>query len=277
MNKLLLFGDTGGIKQLLRHVPLDAIAGICMASIRPQYFDELQSIARKLGIPIFVQPGNSDPSSEDFDESLLHLKADRALVNSYSMLLPKSLLGIFPKGAMNFHSALLPRNRGPNPIQWALINGDKVTGVTLHEMSPEFDQGGVIDQRAVKISRADNWLSLQEKLLAETDTLLTRNLDLILYKDIVSTPQDESIATKNPRRIEEDSFFKLSDSILFIYRLHKAVLPPLPPATTADCTGNKTYLTRQLSLVSLAILVARKRCRCLFSRLTAKLEGDSRH
>lgn len=262
MKKLLLFGDTGGVKQLLRHVPLDAISGICMASIRPQYFDELESIARKLEIPIFVQPRNSEPNSEDFHESLLNLKADRALVNSYSMLLPRSLLCIFPKGAMNIHSALLPRNRGPNPIQWALINGDKVTGVTLHEMSSEFDQGGIIDQREVKISRADNWLSLQEKLLAETEILLTRNLDQILYKDIVSTSQDEGVATKNPRRTEEDSFFKLSDPILFTYRLHKAVLPPLPPATTSDCTGSKISLTRQLSFVALVILILRKRFRC---------------
>jgi methionyl-tRNA formyltransferase len=277
MNKLLLFGDTEGVKQLLRHVPVDAIAGICMASIRPQYFVELKSIARKLELPIFVQPRNSDPSSQDFHESLLNLKADRAVVNSYAMLLPKSLLGIFPKGALNFHSALLPRNRGPNPIQWALINGDKVTGVTLHEMSSEFDQGGIIDQTAVKISFSDNWLSLKEKLLAETDTILTRNLDLILFKDIVSTPQDEGVATKNPRRTEEDSFFKLSDPISLTYRLHKAVLPPLPPATTTDCTGNKTSLTRQLSLVSLAILIFTGRFRCLFSRLTANLEGHSRY
>jgi methionyl-tRNA formyltransferase len=262
MNKILLFGDTGGVKQLLRHVPVDTIAGICVASIRPQYLDELQSIARKLELPILIQPRNSDANYEEFYESLLNLKADRALVNSYSMLLPKSLLRIFPKGAMNIHSALLPRNRGPNPIQWALINGDKVTGVTLHEMSSEFDQGGIIDQSEVKISWADNWLNIQEKLLAETDILLTRNLDRILYKDIVSTPQDEGVATKNPRRTEEDSFFKLSDPILFIYRLHKAVLPPLPPATTSDCTGSKISLTRQLSFVALAILILSKRFRC---------------
>lgn len=262
MNKLLLFGDVGGVKQLLRHVPLEAIVGICMASIRPQYFDELNSIARKHGIPIFVQPRKSDPNYGDFHESLLNLKADRALVNSYSMLLPKCLLRIFPKGAMNFHTALLPRNRGPNPIQWALINGHKFTGVTLHEMSSEFDQGGIIDQIAVKISKADNWLSIQEKLLAETDSLLIRNLDLTLNQEIVSSPQDEGIATKNPRRTEEDSFFNLSDPILFIYRLHKAVLPPLPQATTSDCTGSKISLTRQLSFVALAILILSKRFRC---------------
>lgn len=262
---------------MLRHVPLAAIAGICMASIRPHYFDELNSIARKHGIPIFVQPRKSDPNYGDFHESLLNLKADRALVNSYSMLLPKSLLRIFPRGAMNIHTALLPRNRGPNPIQWALIKGDKVTGVTLHEMSSEFDQGGIIDQIAVKISKADNWLSIQEKLLAETDSLLIRNLDLTLNQEIVSSPQDEGIATKNPRRTEEDSNFKLSDPISFIYRLHKAVLPPLPPATTRDCMGNKMTLTRQLSPVSLAILIYRKRFLCIFSGLIAKLEFHHRH
>ncbi len=267
MNRLFLFGDSAGVKQLLPHFPRSAIAGIGIASIRPHYFEELKSISKNLDIPLLIQPRSSAPGFEDFRRDLVALGADRALVNSYSMHLPASVLDVFPNGAFNIHSALLPRNRGPNPIQWALINGDKITGVTLHVVSSEFDQGGIVDQIPVKISGTDNWLTLRDKLRYATESLLASNSDLLLNKKIVPTPQDESAATKNTRRNELDSSFNLSDRILFIYRLHRAVLPPLPPATSVDCSGREFSLDQQLSLPQLVVLIFGKRVRCFLVRL----------
>ena len=267
MNRLFLFGDTAGVKQLLPYFPRSAIAGIGIASIRPQYFEELKSIAKNLDIPILVQPRSSALDFEHFHRDLVALGADRALVNSYSMHLPASVLDVFPNGAFNIHSALLPKNRGPNPIQWALINGDKITGVTLHVVSSEFDQGGIVDQIPVKISGSDNWLTLRDKLRYATESLLARNSDLLLNKKIVSTPQDESAATKNTRRSELDSIFNLSDRIQSIYRLHRAVLPPLAPATAVDCSGREFALAQQLSLPQLAVLIFGKRLKCYLVRL----------
>jgi UDP-4-amino-4-deoxy-L-arabinose formyltransferase/UDP-glucuronic acid dehydrogenase (UDP-4-keto-hexauronic acid decarboxylating) len=272
MNKLFVFGDTPGVKQLLTYFPRTAIVGIGMASIRPHYFEELKSIAKNLDIPLLIQPRSSALDFEDFRRDLVALGADRALVNSYSMHLPASVLNIFPGGAFNIHSALLPKNRGPNPIQWALINGDKITGVTLHAVTSEFDQGGIVDQISVKISSHDNWLTLRDKLQYATESLLERNSDLLLRKKIASTPQDENAATKNSRRSEVDSFFNLSDRIQIIYRLHKAVLPPLPPATAVDCSGRQFALAQQLSLPHLAILIFGKRVRCLTMRLLGKTD-----
>jgi methionyl-tRNA formyltransferase len=249
---------------MLRHIPNASIAGICMASIRPQYIEDLKNLAFELRVPAIVQPAQSSPTLSDFVTQIQDLKADMLLMNSYSMRIGAEVLTAFPKGCFNIHGALLPKNRGPNPIQWVILKGEARTGVTLHRVSQEFDQGEIVDQIELKVRKSDSWLDISDKLDRAADHILAKNRFQLLHGVIKSIPQDERFATKNRRRSAADSKFKWSDPIEHIYRLHLAVLPPLPPATTENCDGSISYFKRKMSLVRLTLIVLFNRMACRF-------------
>jgi methionyl-tRNA formyltransferase len=145
-----------------------------------------------------------------------------------------------------------------------ILKGETQTGVTLHRVSQEFDQGEIVDQVELKVRKSDSWLDVSDKLDRATDYLLARNRPQLLNGALKSHPQDENVATKNRRRSAADSKFNWSDPIKHIYRLHLAVLPPLPPATTENYNGSKFSFERKTSLVRLAIIVLFNRTCCLF-------------
>jgi methionyl-tRNA formyltransferase len=263
-NKILLVGDSKGVRQMLRHIPNESIAGICMASIRPQYVEDLKQVAFELGVPTFLQPEQSSPKMTDFVTQIQDLQAEMLLMNSYSMRIGTEVLALFPKGCFNIHAALLPKNRGPNPIQWVILKGETQTGVTLHRVSQEFDQGEIVDQVELKVLKNDSWLDISDKLDRATDYLLARNRPQLLNGVLQSHTQDENVATKNRRRSAADSRFKWSDPIKHIYRLHLAALPPLPPATTENYDGSIFSFKRKTSLIWLTIIVVFNRTVRLF-------------
>jgi methionyl-tRNA formyltransferase len=129
------------------------------------------------------QPENIN--SEEARDRLKKTNADMAIVVDYGQILSKSILGLFPMGAYNFHYSVLPDLRGPEPIRWALIKGYVDTGVTLIKMDEYIDTGAIADIRTVRISVNDNYESLREKL---TDEALRQ-----LRKLILSLSKGESI------------------------------------------------------------------------------------
>ena len=144
--RILAFGDDGGIPRLIRHLPQGVLVGIVGAEIRPQQHPELRWLAEAQGVPLLIQPRLTSPAYPAFIEQARTLAPDLILVNSYSMLLRPDILSIPRYGAVNIHGALLPQYRGCNPIQWALLNNETATGVTMHYMTAEFDAGDIIPQ-----------------------------------------------------------------------------------------------------------------------------------
>lgn len=237
--KILLFGDTPGISQLLRHLPKDLIVGLVGASIRPQYIEDLQAMARSLHIPFLLQPKWRSIGYYAFIDDIQALLPDLIWVNSYSMILRPDVLAIPTKGVLNIHGALLPNNRGSNPTQWAIINRQYQTGVTLHEVDSGLDSGSIIDQISVPIGIADTWVDVRNLLVSATDDLIEANLDQILRGNWNATKQNESLATFGPRRKAEDGFFSWSEPVIDIYNKIRALLPPIPPAFYLDEHGVK--------------------------------------
>ena len=239
MRKVLIFGDTGGISQLIKHLPSQVISGLVAASNRPKYHDEIEAKSKSLGVPFIVQPAYKSKTYKSFVKMIDVLDFDIILVNSYSMILRTDVLDRSPNGAVNIHAALLPMNRGCNPIQWAIINGQFETGVSLHKVDENLDTGPIIDQIKVPILFDDQWDLFVERLAPTIDELIHRNLDKILSKTIKFKPQDESIASHGKRRKPEDSFFCWHEPILDIYNKIRALLPPLPAAFFYDPEGNR--------------------------------------
>ena len=242
--RILLFGDIPGIPQLLRHLPPEHVVGIVGAVIRPQYHAELERLAVELGVPFIIQPQCQSPDYSVFKERIAALSPDLIWVNSYSMIIRDDILAIPRLGGVNIHAALLPRNRGCNPTQWAILNGDHETGVTLHEMTSGLDEGPIIDQRAVPLMFEDTWTDVRDRLTAATENLIKDNLSSILSGKWVAIPQAKQDATIGRRRIPADGAFDWTESVVDIYNKIRALLPPLPPAFCLDTDAQQQEMTR---------------------------------
>jgi len=225
----------------------------------------MNSIAKRLGVPMLIQPSRTESEFASFVERIEELGLDLILVNSYSMLIPQEVLRLSRLGGINTHASLLPRNRGPNPIQWAMIRGEQSAGVTLHEMTAGFDEGPIVAQREVPLFFEDTWHTVRARLDRATEELLRENLESVCSGEWQSAPQDEVLASKNNRREAKDSRFHWNDRLVDIYRLHRAVLPPLPPAWSIGEDGARVELTDPLTPMGLLNLLWAERQPPLFA------------
>ncbi len=153
-----------------------------------------KSCACDLSIPVF-QPKRLGPRSL---ATLSELAPDLIVVAAYGRLLPKSVLELPRFGCVNVHASLLPRYRGAAPIQWAVANGDAVTGVTLMQMDVGLDTGAILAKREVPISDTDTSESMFDRLAEVGCELLVSWLPILESGGAVATPQDESLATYAP-------------------------------------------------------------------------------
>ena len=114
-------------------------------------------------IPV-IQPATlKDPI---FLEQLQKTQAELGIVVAYGKILPKAIIEIFSRGIYNIHFSLLPQLRGAAPIQWAIIHGDKKTGVSLFRISETLDTGNILSQKEIEIDPQENTISLENKLIA---------------------------------------------------------------------------------------------------------------
>ena len=101
--------------------------------------------------------------SESFRKKLVSIKADIFIIVAYKIL-PSSIINIPKYGSLNLHASLLPKYRGAGPIQWALMNGDKVTGITIFRLKRKIDTGNILFQKKVNIKKNDNMQTLGMRL-----------------------------------------------------------------------------------------------------------------
>lgn len=254
MTRILVFGDIPGVPQLLRHFPPQHVVGIVCAAIRPQYHAALTEIAQSHHLPLLIQPKVNSLDYADFKESVKQLAPDLILVNSYSMIVREDILAIPRLGGINIHGALLPRYRGCNPTQWSILNGESLTGVTIHEMSVGLDEGRIIDQRAVPIFFEDSWRSVSARTTLATDDLIVANLDALLAGKWQARPQNDAEAKYCRRRTPDDGLFDWSEPVIAIYNKIRALLPPLSPAFYLDASGTQVPMLQQLTTWELAAL-----------------------
>jgi methionyl-tRNA formyltransferase len=137
-------------------------------------------------------------------ESLAALKADVALVVAYGRILPKAVLDAPRRGCVNVHASILPRWRGAAPIQWAVVHGDRKTGVCLMEMDESMDTGPVIAMRKTPIDPDETAGELGARLSLLGAEIVRASLSDYVEGAIGSTPQDHSCATYAPLLKKDD-------------------------------------------------------------------------
>ena len=115
---------------------------------------------------------------------------DLGVVVAYGLIIPKKIIDMFPKGIINLHPSLLPKYRGPAPIQWAIMNGEEETGVSIIYLTEELDAGDTILQERVKIFPEDTTETLSERLSMIGAEVLERAIGLIETGSINPIPQE---------------------------------------------------------------------------------------
>lgn len=151
--------------------------------------------AQRLGLTVFQPEKLNEPESL---KVIAETRPDVLVVVAYGRILKENCLAIPPKGCINVHPSLLPKYRGPSPIQHAILNGDEVTGVTTMFMDVGMDTGDIILQQEVPISPDDTAGTLSKKLSVVAAELLVKTLDLLVEGKIPRIPQDHSQATYAP-------------------------------------------------------------------------------
>jgi methionyl-tRNA formyltransferase len=241
-DSLALVGDTKGLPRLLRCVPLDKISVLVAASIRPDYIEPLKKIANAISKPLLIQPKYNTSEYTKFMQQMKLFDIDMLLCDSYSMIIRPDVLQLVKYNAINIHAALLPKNRGPNPIQWSIIKGELSTGVTMHYMSDSIDAGDIIYQEEIRIENDDTWVSLSDKIDFVSEKMIGKNIGSIIIGKNPSVIQEEKLATINIRITRDFPLIEFERmSITEIYNLIRAQIFPLGGAYFLD--SEKEYHT----------------------------------
>ena len=193
------------------------------------WFASVAALAASRRIPVFTPDAPAEPS---FVEKMRRLRPDILFSFYYRHLLPQALLDLPRMGAINLHGSLLPRYRGRAPINWVLVHGETITGVTHHHMDARADHGDIIAQRSVPIAIEDTALTLSRKLTDAARRLLADTYPLILSGRAPRIRQDDSAATRVGRRQPADGLIDWSVSAWQVYNLIRAVTHPYPGAFT---------------------------------------------
>lgn len=193
------------------------------------WFARVADLARERGIPV-VTPEN--PNTPEFRESLRALAPDFLFSFYYRQMLGPELLALLPRGAYNLHGSLLPRYRGRVPVNWAVLHGERETGVTLHEMVEKPDAGRIVGQERVPILPDDTAHEVFNKVTVAAEICLDRVLPALLAGTITPQPQNLAAGSYFGGRKPEDGRITWSQSARAVHNLVRAVAPPYPGAFT---------------------------------------------
>ena len=155
----------------------------------------VKEVALAHDLPVY-QPENF--REEATVEQLRQLQPDVVAVVAYGRILPQKVLDIPTKGCINIHASLLPAYRGSAPYQWAVLNGETVTGVTAMYLCREMDAGDIIDAVQTPIEPNETAGELLDRLAVLGAQLLEKTLDAMAAGDVQRTRQDESLVTYAP-------------------------------------------------------------------------------
>lgn len=184
-------------------------------------FSEVKIFAAGKNLNI-LQPDNL--SNEHFIAEINNLSPDIIVVVAFRIL-PEEIFLIPKYGTFNLHASLLPKYRGAAPINRAVINGEKITGVTTFFLQKSIDTGNVILQKEIKIEDSDNAGSLHDKLSLIGAQAVLETVKMIESGNVKTFSQDESLATKAPKIFKEDCRINWKHSSEVIRNLIRGLSP----------------------------------------------------
>lgn len=146
-------------------------------------------------------------------KKIKELNPDLGIVAAYGKLIPKTMLDLFPSGILNIHPSLLPKYRGPSPIQTAILNNDKETGVSIILLDEQMDHGPILTQEKISLTGEEYFQELYEKLADLGGRLLAKTILLWLENKIIPLAQDETKTSRCKKLDWQDGKIDLNDSV----------------------------------------------------------------
>lgn len=140
------------------------------------------------------------------------IKADMGIVADFGIIIPEQIINSFPKGMANIHPSILPKYRGPTPVQTAILNGDNITGVSIILLDKLMDHGPILAQKEDAIEPFDTAKTLYEKLFKQGALLLSQVLEKYEHNNITPKPQNETQATFTKFLTKEDGYINLTSN-----------------------------------------------------------------
>ncbi len=150
-----------------------------------------------------------EESLED-DTKILSKDFDLGVVADYGVYIPEDILSFYKHGIINVHPSLLPKFRGPTPVQSALLANEKTTGVTIIKIDNQIDHGPILAQKEIEIKKSDTSFDLLKNLFELGALLIKESLPKYLNGDLIPTPQDDSKATFTRIFIKNDGFVDIT-------------------------------------------------------------------
>jgi methionyl-tRNA formyltransferase len=201
----------------------------------------MRDAAAAAGVPILDPERINDP---DAIAAVRALGPELLVVCDYGQILSSAALAVAPYGGINLHGSLLPRHRGAAPVQWAILAGDAVTGVSVIHMTPALDAGHVIATREAPIGTADTAVTLEQRLAGMGVEAVLEAIGVVLAAGPGGTPgvpQDPARVTRAPRLAKQDGVVPWSQPAGQIERMRRA-LEPWPRTTSFLHLGDRPPL-----------------------------------
>ncbi len=227
--RILFMGTPDFSLQFLRKITeSDEIVAIVTQGDRPSRrghrleYSGVKKFALQKNFTLFQPEKIAD---SNFVINIKELAPDLIVVVAFGKVLSSEVLNIPRKGCVNIHFSLLPKYRGPAPVQWALLEGNSYTGVSSIFMKKEVDTGDIILQKKISIDPEDNYLTLQNRLCEAGVVLLVETLNLIREERVSGHPQDSSGISYAPLLKKSDGQINWNDSSRRILNRIRALNP----------------------------------------------------
>lgn len=188
-------------------------------------YSAVKEFALESGIPV-LQPESL--KSLEFEEELKKVNASLFIVVAFKIL-PPNIFNLPEHGSFNLHGSLLPKYRGAAPIQWALINGDKLTGLTTFRLAEKVDTGNIYLRKEIVVNDDDDFASLYYRMAENGADLVIDTVELIKSGKFDLLPQNNSTATPAPKITKEMCEIDFNNDVLKIHNLIRG-LSPVPGA-----------------------------------------------
>lgn len=194
-----------------------------------KYYKQVEKLANRKKIPIKIT--NSVKTEENI-QLIRKLNPVLILVMGWRTLIPKEILDVPKKGAVAVHESLLPKYRGFAPVNWAVINGEEATGVTLFYMNEGMDSGEIIDQKIIHIGVNDTAHQIYQKTKKASVDLIAQHIESLMKGKTLRLPQNDDEATYTCPRIPEDGMINWNCTANEIHNLIRGLSFPYPGAFT---------------------------------------------
>ena len=199
----------------------------------------VKALASRTNLPV-LQPERA--RSEEFIQALCPLAPDLIAVVAYGQILPKSILDLPRFGCLNVHTSLLPKYRGAAPIQWAILNGDAETGVTIMKMDVGLDTGDILTQDKTPICAEDNAQTLHDRLAGIGAKSLVQAIREHAAGKLASRPQPSEGVSYAPKIKKEDGYLDWSRPAQAIWNQVRGLVPWPGAFTCVQCSPQPSLL-----------------------------------